>query len=452
VAEGEGFHEDDNRASRLLDRKRLNNRKLGDAQPHPPKKPKLTCPGCGSSRVWKAGLRYPRGNEGHSIQRYLCRSCGFRFSESTALPSTHRRKRSLGSKKNVNIFGLYLKPNTTGYKANGLTLSRQVCVSEREAENLAREETRQKQPTREGTKPDKETIKGLLVKYIYWLEKENYYKDSVYPNLLHTLAKSGANLFDPEDVKTRIAKQPWKDGVKRLAVYAYDAMTKMLNIEWTKPKYKPGDTLPFVPDETELDQLIAATQSRRLAAYLQTLKETFADPGEILGLEWIDIDSKHNIVTINHPVKGHNAGQATVSTKLIAMLNALPKTSERVFPTTYNSIYLSFTRVRKRAARQMQNPRLLKIRFTTFRHWGGTMLAYYTHGNVLKVKELLRHKSIQNTMKYIHMVHFKDPEEFEVASATTAEEVKQLAAAGFEKVDEIHGIHVFRRPKRFRKC
>jgi hypothetical protein len=79
------------------------------------------------------------------------------------------------------------------------------------------------------------------------------------------------------------------------------------------------------------------------------------------------------------------------------------------------------------------------------------MLAYYTHGNVLKVKELLRHKSIQNTMKYIHMV-ILDPEEFEVASATTAEEVKQLAAAGFEKVDEIHGINVFRRPKRFRKC
>jgi len=173
---------------------------------------------------------------------------------------------------------------------------------------------------------------------------------------------------------------------------------------------------------------------------------------EILRLECIDIDSKHNVVTMNHPVKGHNAGQATVSTKLIAMLNTLPKTSERVFPTTLNSLFVTFIRVKQRAARRLQNLRLLKIRFTTFRHWGRTMLAYYTHGNVLKVKELLRHKSIQNTMKYIHMVHFKDPEEFEVASATTAEEVKQLATAGFEKVDEIHGIHVFRRPKRFRRC
>lgn len=41
--------------------------------------------------------------------------------------------------------------------------------------------------------------------------------------------------------------------------------------------------------------------------------------------------------------------------------------------------------------------------------------------------------------------------DFEVASATTEEKVKQLAAAGFEKVNEIYAIHVFRRPKRFRK-
>jgi len=51
-------------------------------------------------------------------------------------------------------------------------------------------------------------------------------------------------------------------------------------------------------------------------------------------------------------------------------------------------------------------------------------------------------------MKYIHMVHFKD-DEFEVATATTVEEIKELVGAGFEKVDEIHGIHIFKRPKKF---
>ena len=40
-------------------------------------------------------------------------------------------------------------------------------------------------------------------------------------------------------------------------------------------------------------------------------------------------------------------------------------------------------------------------------------------------------------MKYIHLVHFKDDEDFKVAAAATVEEVKQLAAADYEKVDEI---------------
>jgi hypothetical protein len=51
-------------------------------------------------------------------------------------------------------------------------------------------------------------------------------------------------------------------------------------------------------------------------------------------------------------------------------------------------------------------------------------------------------------MKYIHLVHFKD-DEFDVATATTVDEAKQLASLGYEKFDEFQGIHIFRKPKRF---
>ena len=175
------------------------------------------------------------------------------------------------------------------------------------------------------------------------------------------------------------------------------------------------------------------------------MKETFADPGEVLRLRWIDVSG--NVITINHPVKWHNPRQLKVSNKLIAMLNALPKTSERIFPTTYKTMSLCFQRVRRRAAYNMQNPRLLKISFRTFRHWGATMTYHYTK-NILLVKKLLGHKRIQNTMKYTQLVHFKD-DEFEVATATTIEEAKQLLAVGFDYVTEKNGIMLFRRPKRF---
>jgi len=76
------------------------------------------------------------------------------------------------------------------------------------------------------------------------------------------------------------------------------------------------------------------------------------------------------------------------------------------------------------------------------------MIAHYTNGNVLKVKKLLRHKSITSTMKYIHMIKFED-NEFEVTTATTIEEAKEVLAVGFDYVTEKNGIMLFRRPKRF---
>lgn len=83
-----------------------------------------------------------------------------------------------------------------------------------------------------------------------------------------------------------------------------------------------------VPDERDLDALISSTYSKKMTPFLQCLKETCADPGEILRLERRDI--KDNIITINHPVKGHLPGQIEVSSKLIALLNALPKKQKRI--------------------------------------------------------------------------------------------------------------------------
>jgi len=232
-----------------------------------------------------------------------------------------------------------------------------------------------------------------------------------------------------------------------LAVYAYDIMaTKILKIQWSRPKYTQEETLPFVPDEKELDSIIAACKSRRMATFLQCLKETYADPGEVLRLQWKDLSG--NVLTINNPVKGHKAGQMQISNRLIAMLNSLPKTSTRIFPTDYKSMFMCFWHLRRRAAHNLQNPRPAQIAFKSFRHWGGSMIAHYTNGNVLTVQKLLRHKSVLNSMKYIHMINFKD-DEFEVTTATDIEEAKKVLSAGFEYVTEKDGIMLFRKPKRF---
>ncbi len=302
-------------------------------------------------------------------------------------------------------------------------------------------------------KLDKPAAKGLLLQYTLYLQKEGYGENCRYVSCIRMLLNSNCNVYDPENVKEVIAKKKWKDGTKMQVCYAYDALAKMLGLSWVMPTYRQEEYMFFLPEESELDALISAARSRRMTAYLQTLKETFADPSEALGLRWIDIDANRNVITINKPVKNHKPRQLEVTPRLIAMLNTLPKTSELIFPTNYRNVQSSFVKLRKRVAHNLQNPRILSISFVSFRHWGGTQLAWLTNGNVLIVKEKLGHKKIENTMKYIARINWKINQDYDVATATTDEEIKNLGASGYQKYDErtVGATHIsyYRRPQRF---
>jgi integrase len=297
--------------------------------------------------------------------------------------------------------------------------------------------------------------KGLITKFMAYMEGEGYTDKSQYPVILRHLAKDGADLMNPENVKQVIAQQkkksgePWSNSMKMLTTYAYDAFCTMQAIQWNMPKYRQDENTLNNHDEKDLDMLINAA-SRRMATYLQCLKETFADPSEILRAEWIDL--KENVLSINHPVKSHLPGKYELTPRLTAMINALPRKDKRIFPTSYRCSEDCLIRLRKRAVAKTQNPTLLTITFKSFRHWGGSMLAHRTNGNVLLIKRLLRHKSITNTMKYIHTIEFKE-EDYEETVASTVEEIRMLGKAGWMKYDEItvNGtqMHFYRKPKRF---
>ena len=243
-----------------------------------------------------------------------------------------------------------------------------------------------------------------------------------------------------------------KNGTKNFYCCAYDAFAKMLKIQWENPGYKQEEKEVYYPYETEIDALINAAHSRRMATYLQTLKETYADPGEALRIEWIDIGEKEQTIKINHPVKGHDSGTMPVSAKLLSMISALPHKNERVFPSSYHSIYIAYNKLRKRVSAIQQNPRILAVELRGFRHWGGTKIAFETNGNTLEVKRQLRHKNIESTMKYIGKIDFKT-DDFETTSATTLDDILRLGSSGWMEysVAHINGqeIHCFKKPKRF---
>lgn len=432
--------------------------------------PMQPCPLCNSPKLSRDGLRSLA--DGRTTQRWLCRSCGYRFSQSSVKVNVNRKAfasahagdnhhqirvvsgkfavkktsddKSLSWRENVSSHGL----TTVEKQLNRLPFNSsncQVCATRKGAKNL--DSTTAQTETVSGTSTpfDAKTAKGLLLQYTLYLQKEGYGLDCRYKSCIRMLINSGANLLDPENVKEVIAKKGWKDGTKMQTAYAYDALLKMLKLSWSMPRYRQEEAFPFIPEEKELDALIAGAGSQRMSTYLQTLKETLTDPSEALRLKWIDI--KGNVITINKPVKGHYPRHIEVSNSLISTLNALPKTSEYMFPTTYRNLARCYYMVRRKLVKKLNNPRLMSISLVTFRHWGATMLYHHSH-DILLVKKLLGHKNINSTMKYTQLVDFKD-DDYEVTTASTEEEIKTLGRAGFMKYDEQNGIHFYRKPKRF---
>jgi integrase len=106
-------------------------------------------------------------------------------------------------------------------------------------------------------------------------------------------------------------------------------------------------------------------------------------------------------------------------------------------------------KTRRRFAQELQNPRLQRISFYTFRHWKATMLYHETHDIVL-VKEFLGHKTLDVTLLCIQIektLFRNEAENFIVKAAKETEEIQVLLEVGFEFVCQKDGLLFFRKRK-----
>jgi integrase len=393
------------------------------------------CPQCGSNKRWRDGLRYSLF--GDRIQRWFCRKCGLRFSD------------PIDVQKAWSTFERVERVDTKPKKAtDNIVTTRQICVTKAEGtKNLAAE------IQKIGIPPRSETDnKGKLLEFAWKMQQDGYSLDTIrgYNSCLIGLVERGANLGEPETVRTALAReQKWGQNRRRNAINAYTLFLKFREQTWTKPRCKVTRKFPFIPTEQELDALIAGSH-RKNAAFAQLLKETAMRSGEAKRLQWTDIDHEKRIVTLNEPEKGSNPRMWRVSTALIEMLNALPKTSEQVFPGSLKSMKGTFLDTRKRLKETLQNPRLLRISFHTFRHWKATML-YHQTKDPYYVQHFLGHKKLESTEIYINIEHtlFEAGanDEFTVKVAEKPEEIKALLEVGFEYVLQKDNLIFLRKRK-----
>ena len=255
------------------------------------------------------------------------------------------------------------------------------------------------------------------------------------------------DIAEPEQVKTVLARLQWKNITKNNAARIYTGYLKHLGKTWTPPHYMEQNEIPFIPTEQEIDSLINAGHPKT-AALLQTLKETGARIGEIEFLKWQHVDTERKAIYITAE-KGSNSRILPASPKLLAMLNSLPKINDKVFQTPKHSMRTCFEKMRTRTAAKLQNPRLKQIHLHTFRHWKATM-EYHKTKDIVHVKTMLGHRSIVSTMTYINIesaLFLQGNDEWTCKAAKNATEAASLIEAGFEYVQQIESISLYRKRK-----
>lgn len=240
----------------------------------------IVCPECGSDKSFKDGKRHYNGLE---IQRFLCRECSLRFSDPASLK---------------------VLDNNMGNSQIGAKMAKNLTTT---------------------TKTEVVGDNAKIDAFLEWMKRQGYKQTTIdrRQSALLRLQNLKANLDNPETVKETISKQTrWKESQKQVVVFAYDLYAKHYGLSWDRPKYEAIRELPFIPQEREIDDLIAGV-NKEIGLLLLIAKETGARAGEIYGLLWTDIDFEAKTLSIRAE-KRSNPRRFTLKPKLLNMLETLP--------------------------------------------------------------------------------------------------------------------------------
>jgi len=273
---------------------------------------------------------------------------------------------------------------------------------------------------------------------------------------IKSLLKHGVDLANPDSFVKFLNTCSWASGTKDIAVDAYRDYLDMLGLKVVKlPHIHREEKLPFIPLEEEIDAIVSSARMKT-SAFLKILKDTAVRPIEAWMLKWIDIDVTNRCITVT-PAKYSHARKLRITEQTLNMLLASPRKNQYIFSPSGDKerfadelehFSRNYCKMRRRIAEKLKNPRIRLISLRIFRHWKATM-EYARTKDVLHVKEMLGHKNINNTLKYIHLANAITEQQSDYVSkvAKTVKEACDLVESGFEYVTEVDEVKIFRKRK-----
>ena len=257
-----------------------------------------------------------------------------------------------------------------------------------------------------------------------------------------------ADLNEPEQVKQFIANLQAASGYKKNLCLAYNKYCKYYGIKWEMPLYKPEAKTIKIPTKEKIEMLISSA-GRTLSIKLTISKETGLRPIELMNLKLKDIDIDQKIIyptTAKHgsgrALKISNSLQATLQNH-IAEHKLNP--NDKLFKGTAEDYAKHYRIMRNQLAKKLNDPTFKNIRLYDLRHYYATTL-YAKTRDILLVKQQMGHKKIETTLIYTQLLNLND-DEWTVKTATNIKEATELLEAGFEYIQDIDGIKLYRKRK-----
>lgn len=255
------------------------------------------------------------------------------------------------------------------------------------------------------------------------------------------------NLADPEAVREHIANKKVSNSFKEGLATAYNHYVNVNGLKWEKPTYVREEKAIRVPTTENVEKLIAYA-GPKYSTIIAVFRDTGARPCELERVRLKDLDLEQGIIYLP-PRKGSKGRPKKLKPKTLAMLKRYVakgkyKLNEPIFPTS-NAMTHGFMRQRNKLAEKLQDPTIRMIRLYDLRHYFGTMTYHRTRDIVFTMNEM-GHRVIKNTLKYVHLVNFKD-DEYICRVARTLKEASQLIESGFEYVTDMDGAKIFRKRK-----
>ncbi len=227
----------------------------------------------------------------------------------------------------------------------------------------------------------------------------------------------------PEDVSWAELRDfvRWLQNEKHLSDRTVNAAISQLRFFTLYVLHKPWDPtqiplrkfdtyLPFVPSPDEARVFISSLPDLKQKAMISLLYSAGLRVSEVCALQYSDIQRKNMRIHIRHS-KNRSDRYAILSEKTLAILTqywfAFGRPSDWLFPAQRNPLRPCNTYNVMRWMAEHERRLGWEHRFTchSFRHAFGTHL--YENGyDLLTIKNLMGHKSLNSTLIYIHLASY----------------------------------------------